>query len=56
MNMTWSYIHDSCYLLYNVCSMKLICCVWHAMSVLAGPRLMISACVEGSAGKQNSGV
>ena len=47
--MTCLYIHDSCYLLYDVCLMKLICCVV-CYSVLAGPQLMISACVEGSAG------
>ena len=28
--------------------------LWYAMSVLAGPWLMISACVEGSVGKYNS--
>ena len=29
--------------------------MWYAISVLAGPRLMISACVEDSAGKHISG-
>ena len=29
--------------------------MWYAMYVLAGPRLMISACVEGSAGTHISG-
>ena len=29
--------------------------MWYAMFVLAGPRLMISACVEDSAGKHISG-
>ena len=28
--------------------------MWYAISVLAGPRLMISACVEDSAGKHIS--
>ena len=55
MHMTCSYIHDSCYLLYDICLMELID-KWYAMYVLAGPRLMISACVEGSAGKHNSNV
>ena len=30
--------------------------MWYATSVLAGLRLMISACVEDPAGKQNAGV
>ena len=29
--------------------------MWYAISVLAGSRLMISACVEDPAGKHNSG-
>ena len=29
--------------------------MWYAKSVLAGPRLMISACVEDSAGKHIAG-
>ena len=29
--------------------------MWYAMSVLTGPRLMISACVEDSAGKHIDG-
>ena len=39
-------IHVNCYM---------IDIMWYAMSVLAGPRLMIYACVEGSAGKHISG-
>ena len=39
-------IHVNCYMI-NI--------MWYAMSVLAEHRLMISACVEGSAGKHNSG-
>ena len=35
-------IHVDCYMI-NI--------MWYAMSVLAGPRLMISACVEDPAGK-----
>ena len=38
-------IHVNCYMIDNM---------WDAMSVLAGPRLMISACVEGSASKHVS--
>ena len=29
--------------------------MWYTMSILAGPRLVISAYVQGSAGKHNSG-
>ena len=29
--------------------------IWYAIYVLAGPRLMIPACVEGSTGKHISG-
>ena len=38
-------IHVNCYM---------IDIMWYDMSVLAGPWLMISACVEGFAGKHNS--
>ena len=38
-------IHVKCYV---------IDVMWYAMSVLAGPRLMISVCVEGSVGKHIS--
>ena len=38
-------IHVDCYM---------IDIMWYAMSVLAGPRLMISACVEDPAGKHIS--
>ena len=38
-------IHVNCYM---------IDIMWYVMSVLAGPRLMISAYVEGSAGKHVS--
>ena len=37
------------------CMLNEIDMLWYAMSVLAGPQLMISTCVEGSAGKHNSG-
>jgi len=33
----------------------MIVIMWYVMSVLAEPRLMISACVKGSAGKHISG-
>ena len=39
-------IHVSCYK---------IDILWYVMSVLAGPRLMISACVEDPAGKHIAG-
>ena len=39
-------IHVNCYM---------IDVMWYAISVLARPRLMILACVEGSAGKHISG-
>ena len=38
-------IHVNCYM---------IDIMWYAISVLVGPRLMISACVECSVGKHNS--
>ena len=39
-------IHVNCYM---------IDIMWYAMSVIDGPRLMISACVEGSTDKHISG-
>ena len=39
-------IHVNCYTSDNM---------WYAKSVLVGSRLMISACVEDSAGKHDSG-
>ena len=39
-------IHVNCYM---------IDIMWYAMYVLAGPRLMISACVEDPAGKHIAG-
>ena len=45
IHITCSYIHVNCYM---------IDIMWYAMSVLAGPRLRISACVEDSAGKHIS--
>ena len=39
-------IHVNCFMSDNK---------WYAISVLVGPRLMISACVEDSAGKHISG-
>ena len=40
-------IHVNCYM---------IDVMWYAISMLAGPLLMIPACVEGSVGKHISGV
>ncbi len=50
MHMTCTYIHT--FMIHDYC--YVIDIMWYAMSVLAEPRLMISTCVEGSAGKHHS--